>query len=99
MSWTRKVLNKVAPPLPCLSPAEQACPGEIPEPTWITKICRGIRKRWILELPPKILCGRLAHPPDPAYPTGASGPLSPLARTTLCPCGGRPQMQVAQRSY
>ena len=32
----------------------------MPERTWITKIYRGIKKRWILGLPPKICYGSLA---------------------------------------
>lgn len=92
-----KVLNKVAPPLPCLSPTEQACPGEIPEPTWITKIYRGIKKRRILDLPPKICYGSLARPPDPAYATVPAALFHRL-RVPRYP-GVAGHMQVAQRSY
>lgn len=93
-----KVLNKVAPPLPCLSPTEQACPGEIPERTWITKIYRGIKKRWILGLPPKICYGSLAHPPDPAYSTAPTALIIHRLRVLRYP-GVAGHMQVVQRSY
>lgn len=99
-SWTRKVLNKVAPPLPCLSPTEQACPGEIPEPTWITKIYRGIKKRRILDLPPKICYGSLARPPDRAYFKYPTVPAALFHRLRVPRYPGvAGHMQVAQRSY